>query len=188
MERIPLHTEYLQKHYRARFADLKSHSITPKSLLGLPLGIILHRISVLGKIPNTWENLQKPNKIIFIGLQIPSNPPYNHIGYTLGRFHMPRIDLGDLWSNNQYAISGDLRVQRLPAWKDGFPLSFASHASLAIWDRAEPTQCHLLLEARPKSHLWNSNFINHSFNSPSGPTISLWEIFPLYFSFYVEMR
>lgn len=60
----------------------------------------------------------------------------------------------------QYAISGVLRVQRLPAWKGIFPLSFASHASFTVWDRVVSAQYHLPLKARPKSRFIGTQILS----------------------------
>ena len=84
------------------------------------------------------ENTEKSDKTLSIRLQIISNLPYNPIGSAFDRYRKPTVDLHDLWSNDQYVILGGLRVQRLPAQKGGFPLSFASHVSTSVWDWAEP--------------------------------------------------
>lgn len=92
-------------------------------------------------------------------------------------FTSPTINLGDLRSNSQYATLGGLRVRRLLAQKGGFPLSSARHVLFIIWDRAKSAQYHLPPKAHPKSCLRNSNSINHVYNSPSGPALSLWASF-----------
>lgn len=113
----------------------------------------------------TWENPQKRHlsdfKLYFIRPIITSSLPLVAIALST-------VDLWDLWSNGHHAFSGGLGVRGLPTQKGGFLVPPLSHASFILWDWAEPTQNHLLLEPHLKSTFTELKLYRLCLNSPFG--------------------
>lgn len=101
-------------------------------------------------------------------------------------FTSPTVNLGDPRSNGQYAISGGLRVRRLPTQKGNFPLFFASHVLTSLWDQAKPAQNHLPLEARLKSAFTELKIYAIGLIIPLPIYFTASGAFLLYFGFYTE--
>lgn len=129
---------------------MKFHSITPKIPIRSAIRCYITSQNHIGKIPNTREKTEKPKKILLSYLKTYRIHPIIVSGLPLADVVISIIDRLDLWSKGHHAFSGRLGVRGLPAWKGDFLVPSPSQAYFIVWDWAEPTQYHLLLEAHLK--------------------------------------